>query len=280
GADHPRRVDDGGQTGQAHRVDRAGGHIPADAGADRGLTGGVLPGPGREHLTHDDRFDVGRRDGGLLERTTDRERPQLRGGERRQLTLQPPLRGAGRGDDDDVAHDFSFRFSETDSAGSVASMTSCTLTPGAVSTSTSPSGVTSMTARSVMMRSTTPLPVSGREHSSTIFAEPSLATCSMRMMTRPAPCTRSMAPPGPLTIFPGIIQFARSPFTDTCVAPRIAASILPPRIMPKLVAESKNAAPGSRVTAYLPALMRSGSTFSSVGYGPTPRMPFSDCSTR
>ena len=59
-----------------------------------------------------------------------------------------------------------------------------------------------------------------------------------------APCTRSIAPPGPFTIFPGIIQFARSPVADTCIAPRIAASILPPRIMPKLVAESKNAAPG------------------------------------
>ncbi len=62
--------------------------------------------------------------------------------------------------------------------------------------------------------------------------------------------------------------------------PRIAASILPPRIMPKLSAESKNAAPGRTVTVSLPALMRSGSTASSVGYGPTPRIPFSDCSTR
>ena len=33
--------------------------------------------------------------------------------------------------------------------------------------------------------------------------------------------------------------------------------------------------PGSTVTVSLPALMRSGSTSSSVGYGPTPRMPFS-----
>ena len=67
--------------------------------------------------------------------------------------------------------------------------------------------------------------------------------------------------------------------TDTCIAPRIAASILPPRIIPKLRPESKNAAPGFNVTVSLPALIRSGSTFSSVGYGPTPRMPFSDCNT-
>ena len=52
-------------------------------------------------------------------------------------------------------------------------------------------------------------------------------------MTRLAPCTRSIAPPIPLTILPGIIQLAMSPVADTCIAPRIAASILPPRIMPK-----------------------------------------------
>ena len=48
---------------------------------------------------------------------------------------------------------------------------------------------------------------------------------------------------------------------------------------PKLVAESKNEAPFRTVTVSLPALIRSGSTASSVGYAPTPRMPFSDCST-
>ena len=58
-------------------------------------------------------------------------------------------------------------------------------------------------------------------------------------MTFLAPCTRSMAPPMPLTILPGIIQLAMSPSLETCIAPRMAASILPPRIIPKLVAESK-----------------------------------------
>ncbi len=130
-----------------------------------------------------------------------------------------------------------------------------------------------------MMRSTTPRPVSGRVQRRTIFASPFLALCSMSTMTLPAPWTRSIAPPGPLTIFPGIIQFARSPPAETCIPPRIATSILPPRIIPKDVAESKNAAPGRVVTVSLPALMRSGSTSASSGYGPTPRMPFSDCST-
>ena len=66
----------------------------------------------------------------------------------------------------------------------------------------------------------------------------------MSTTTLLAPWTRSIAPPMPLTIFPGTIQFAMSPFADTCIAPRIAASILPPRIMPKEVAESKYDAPG------------------------------------
>ncbi len=36
--------------------------------------------------------------------------------------------------------------------------------------------------------------------------------------------------------------------------------------------------PGIVVTVCLPALMRSASTSSSVGKGPMPSMPFSDCS--
>ena len=52
-------------------------------------------------------------------------------------------------------------------------------------------------------------------------------------------------------------------------------SMWPPRIIAKDVAESKKEAPGSTVTVSLPALMRSGSSSPSYGYGPTPRMPFS-----
>jgi len=84
-----------------------------------------------------------------------------------------------------------------------------------------------------MIRSTTRRPVSGKEHSLTIFNAPSFATCSMSTMTRLAPWTRSMAPPIPLTILPGIIQLAMSPTRDTCIAPRMAASILPPRNHPE-----------------------------------------------
>src|ERR1700751_1960245 len=53
-----------------------------------------------------------------------------------------------------------------------------------------------------------------------------------------------MAPPMPLAIRPGIIQLARSPLALTCMPPRMARSMWPPRIMAKLSAESKNDAPG------------------------------------
>ena len=43
----------------------------------------------------------------------------------------------------------------------------------------------------------------------------------------------------PLTILPGIIQLARSPFTATCIAPRIERSMWPPRIIPKLSARGE-----------------------------------------
>src|SRR6185312_4533893 len=48
---------------------------------------------------------------------------------------------------------------------------------------------------------------------------PSFAACSMITTTRFALATRSIAPPIPFTILPGIIQFARSPFSLTCIAP-------------------------------------------------------------
>ena len=61
------------------------------------------------------------------------------------------------------------QLSSTRSSGSVFSRTSASVTPGASSRRTSPSSVTSMTARSVMIRCTTPRPVNGSEHSLTIL---------------------------------------------------------------------------------------------------------------
>ncbi|MCY1234402.1 hypothetical protein D9M72_469840 [compost metagenome] len=105
-----------------------------------------------------------------------------------------------------------------------------------------------------------------------------LAVCSISTTTRPTPATRSIAPPMPLTILPGIIQLARSPFSLTCIAPRMARLMWPPRIIANESADEKIDEPGSVVTVCLPALIMSASTSSSVGNGPMPSRPFSDCS--
>ena len=97
-----------------------------------------------------------------------------------------------------------------------------------------------------------------------------------------AAATRSIAPPIPFTIFPGIIQLARSPHRDTftsnetvwkipkvtvklycfstCMAPRMVRPTWPPRIMAKLSSLEKKELPGIAVTVCLPAFIRSGST--------------------
>src|SRR6201993_1221903 len=136
-----------------------------------------------------------------------------------------------------------------------------------------------MTARSVKIRLTQRLPVSGNVHCSTIFALPSLAVCSIITKTFSTPCTRSIAPPMPLIILPGMVQLARSPAAKTCMAPSTAMSRCPPRMIPNEDDEQKNAAPGNVVTVSLPALIRSASRSSRRGYGPTPRIPFSECNT-
>src|SRR3984893_12509743 len=132
-------------------------------------------------------------------------------------------------------------FSATRNSASVFDFTSSSVTPSASSISAMPSlPCLSMvkTARSVTTRSTTRSPVSGRLHFLRSFG-PSLAECSITTTTRLTPATRSIAPPMPLTILPGIIQLARSPFCATCIAPRIDRSICPPRTMPKDSADEK-----------------------------------------
>jgi hypothetical protein len=109
------------------------------------------------------------------------------------------------------------------------------------------------------MRSTTPTPVRGRVQRFRSFGLPSLAQWSIRTITFLTPATRSIAPPIPFTTFPGIIQFARSPLAATSMAPRIAMSICPPRIIAKLSAEEKKLDVGRAVIVCLPALVRSGS---------------------
>ena len=152
------------------------------------------------------------------------------------------------------------------------------VTPSASSSTSKPRSVTSSTQRSVITRCTTSLPVSGSVHSRSSLWPPSGVVCSMMTITRRTPETRSIAPPMPFTRLPGIIQLARSPRSETCIAPRIARSMWPPRIMANESALEKVAAPGTNVTVSFPALIRSASTSASRGYGPMPSRPFSDCS--
>ena len=57
-----------------------------------------------------------------------------------------------------------------------------------------------------------------------------------------------MAPPIPVTFFPGIIQFAISPLAEICNAPRHVIFKCAPLTMPKLIDVSKIDAPGNKVT--------------------------------
>ena len=90
------------------------------------------------------------------------------------------------------------------------------------------------------------LPVSGSERLAHNFVGVSLGDVLHHHDHALAPWTRSIAPPMPLTILPGIIQFARSPRSETCIAPSTARSMWPPRIIPNESAESKNDAPAGR----------------------------------
>ena len=128
--------------------------------------------------------------------------------------------------------------------------------------------MTSRTARSVMIRWTTPRPVSGRCTRRRSCSEPSLATCSISTMTRLAPWTRSIAPPMPLTILPGIIQLAMSPVGRDLHRAEDRGVDLAAADHPERRSRSRRTTrPGSSVTVSLPALIRSGSSSPSTGYG-------------
>src|SRR5438876_648043 len=134
-----------------------------------------------------------------------------------------------------------FSLGSTRKPASVLARISSTVTFGAVSMSVMPPPrCLSManTPRSVITRSTTWSPVSGSVQRFSSLGS-SLAVCSMITTTFLTPATRSMAPPMPLTIVPGIVHLSSSPFSATCMAPRMERSIWPPRIMAKLSAEEK-----------------------------------------
>jgi hypothetical protein len=83
-----------------------------------------------------------------------------------------------------------------------------------------------------------------------IFGLP-LAVCCIATTTRFAPVTRSIAPPMPGTILPGIIQFASSRARRPAAAEHGHVDV-PPRISPNDIALSNVQAPGSAVTGRPP----------------------------
>ena len=70
--------------------------------------------------------------------------------------------------------------------------------------------------------------------------------------------TKSIAPPIPFNLIPGIIQLAISPVHDTCIDPRTVISKWPPRIIPNESDEEKKEDPGIVVTVSFQALIKSG----------------------
>ena len=110
--------------------------------------------------------------------------------------------------------------SGTTRSPSVLEIISSTLTPGARSIKWNLPSLISKTANSVTTFFTQPTPVNGKVHALRIFYSPALLLCIMATMMFSADATRSIAPPIPFTIFPGIFQLAISPFCDTSMAPR------------------------------------------------------------
>ena len=114
-ADHPGGVDHGGQAGQADLVDGDGGDVPADAGADGALAGGVLARPGLQHLAHDHRVHLPGLHAAGGQGGPDGVGAELHGREAGELAVEAALRSAGGGEDDNiivvcrVAHGYLFR---------------------------------------------------------------------------------------------------------------------------------------------------------------------------
>lgn len=124
-----------------------------------------------------------------------------------------------------------------------------------------------------------PLAVSGNQQFSTNFnldfPVAFSALCCITTITLDPLFTKSIAPPIPFAIFPGIIQFAISPVLLTWRAPNMVISRCPPLIIPNDSDDEKKDDPGNVVIVYLPALIKSASSVPCSGYGPTPNTPFS-----
>ncbi len=92
------------EAGAADLVEGHRRHAVWQAGAHRGLAGGVLAAAGAEHLAEDHLVDLGRVEAGLAEQGADHAGAQVGGGDAGQRALEGADGGAGGGDDDDFVH--------------------------------------------------------------------------------------------------------------------------------------------------------------------------------
>ncbi|MOA35572.1 hypothetical protein D3C78_1570330 [compost metagenome] len=74
------------------------------AGLDRGLAGGVLPGAGDQYLAEDHFVDGTRLHAGLLEDLANHCSAQVGSGNGAQGTLEAADGGTGSGDNDNIVH--------------------------------------------------------------------------------------------------------------------------------------------------------------------------------
>ena len=89
------------QAGTAKLIDAIGGLLDGNAGVDGGLTGGVLPGAGGQHLTQHDFGHFTRLDARALQRFPDRDFAQVMGGYRAQRAVErTDGRACGAGNND------------------------------------------------------------------------------------------------------------------------------------------------------------------------------------
>ena len=104
GADHQIGDLDRANRRRADLVDRVGGNLDRDPGADRRLARGRLARSRLEHLAHDHVPDLARIDAGPLEPCADHDRPELGRRQRRETAAELPEGGPDGGDDHGAAH--------------------------------------------------------------------------------------------------------------------------------------------------------------------------------
>ena len=106
GADHRVRDLDGADRRGADLVDRVGGRLLRQPGADRRLPRGSLAGARLQHLAHDHVLGLAVLEADPLERRLDHDRAELRRLVAGEAAAELPERRADGGDDDGAGHAF------------------------------------------------------------------------------------------------------------------------------------------------------------------------------